>query len=108
MIPSEWVEASLKPYIESSFTPGYGYQWWIAKYQSPDESMWVPSAVGNGGQFILILRPLNMTVVITGGNYNADEAELGAHQTLTDYVYPAAGMTGMAFVPVAEQEAPRE
>ena len=68
IIPAEWVEASLKPYLESSFTPGYEYQWWIMRFDTEDESIWVPAAIGNGGQRIFILRPYNMVVVVTAGD----------------------------------------
>jgi CubicO group peptidase (beta-lactamase class C family) len=99
LIPSEWVEASLEPYVETTFTPGYGYQWWIMRFASGESSMWVPSAVGNGGQRIFLLRPLNMAVVVTAGNYNTGDVELRGTQILSDHVFPAAGMTEMIFVP---------
>ncbi len=98
IIPAEWVEASLKPHIESSFTPGYGYQWWIMRFESEDESMWVPSALGNGGQQIYVLRPLNMVVVITAGNYNTGDVELRGYEVLTEYVFPSVGMREMVFI----------
>ena len=98
IVPSEWVKASLEPHVESSFTPGYGYQWWIMRFESPDNSMWVPSALGNGGQRIFIVRPLDMVVVVTAGNYNTGDVPLRGSKILTDYVFPAAGMTDMEFI----------
>jgi CubicO group peptidase (beta-lactamase class C family) len=99
IVPEAWVEASLKPHLESSWTAGYGYQWWIARFESPEISMWVPSAVGNGGQRIFILRPLDMVVVITAGNYNMSDIPLRGMTILSDSIFPAAGIDGMRFVP---------
>ena len=99
IIPEDWVEATFEPYLESSFTPGYGYQWWIMRFESPGESMWVPTALGNGGQRIFVVRPLDMVVVVTAGHYNESEVPLSGGDILIEYVLPAAGMPGMRFVP---------
>jgi CubicO group peptidase (beta-lactamase class C family) len=99
ILPAQWVKTSLKPHIESSFTPGYGYQWWIMRYESKNESMWVPSALGNGGQHIFLLRPLNMVVVITAGNYDSgSDVELWGGDVIKDYVFPSAGVMEMVFI----------
>ena len=102
IIPADWVEASLKPYLESSFTPGYGYQWWIMRFDSEEDSVWVPAAIGNGGQRIFILRPFNMVVVVTAGNYNTGDVELWGSDILMEYVFPSLGLPEMKFVPASE------
>ncbi len=103
IIPSEWVEASLEPHTElSRFPPllGYGYQFWLMRFESQENSIWVPHARGNGGQRIFILRPLNMVVVITAGDYDtlSRDRELSSDQVLIDYIFPAAGMTDVTFI----------
>ena len=95
LLPQNWVVDSLTPHIESDWTAGYGYQWWINRFEAPDTSMWVPSAVGNGGQRIFILQPLNMVVVITAGNYDMGNVPLSGIRILEDSIFPAAGMNGM-------------
>lgn len=95
LLPEEWVTDSLTPHIESTWSAGYGYQWWIHRFDGPDNSMWVPSAVGNGGQRIFILRPLNMVVVITAGNYNMGNVPLSGVRILEKSIFPAAGLNGM-------------
>ncbi len=97
IIPAEWVEASLEPHTElSAFPPlrGYGYQWWLIRFESQENSIWVPNARGSGGQRIFILRPLNMVVVITAGPWDIPvrDRELRIDQVLIDYIFPAAGM----------------
>jgi CubicO group peptidase (beta-lactamase class C family) len=99
IIPAAWVEASLKPYLESSFTPGYGYQWWVMRFDSEDTSLWVPAAIGNGGQRIFIIQPYDMVVVITAGNYNTGDVELWGSDVLMEYVFPSLGLPEMRFVP---------
>lgn len=100
IIPAAWVKASMTPYLASSFTPGYGYQWWIMEFASDTESVSVPVAVGNGGQRIFILQPFDMVVVVTAGNYNTTTVELPGRQILMDYVFPSLGLPDMKFVAV--------
>ena len=96
LLPRKWVADSVTPHIESTWTAGYGYQWWINRFDGPDASMWVPSAVGNGGQRIFILEPLGMVVVITAGNYNmGGNVPLGGIRILEESIFPAAGLNGM-------------
>jgi CubicO group peptidase (beta-lactamase class C family) len=95
LLPQNWVVDSLTPHIESDWTAGYGYQWWINRFESSDFSMWVPSAVGNGGQRIFILQPLNMVIVITAGNYNMGNVPLSGIRILEESIFPAAGMSDM-------------
>lgn len=96
LLPKKWVAESVTPHIESTWTAGYGYQWWINRFDGPDTSMWVPSAVGNGGQRIFILGPLGMVVVITAGNYNmGGNVPLSGIRILEESIFPAAGLNGM-------------
>ena len=95
LLPKQWVADSLTPHIESSWSAGYGYQWWIHRFESPESSMWVPSAVGNGGQRIFILEPLDMVVVITAGNYNMGNVPLSGVRILEESIFPAAGLDAM-------------
>jgi CubicO group peptidase (beta-lactamase class C family) len=95
LLPAQWVSDSLTPHIETDLTPGYGYQWWVHRFESPASSMWVPSAVGNGGQRIFLLQPLNMAVIITAGNYDMVEVPMSGIRILEEAVFPAAGMSGM-------------
>jgi CubicO group peptidase (beta-lactamase class C family) len=95
LLPKKWVADSLRSHIKSTRTIGYGYQWWINRFDSPETSMWVPSARGNGVQRIFILEPLNMVVVITAGNYNRGDVPLSGTLILEESIFPAAGLDGM-------------
>ena len=95
LLPKKWVADSLTPHTQSTRTFGYGHQWWINRFDSPETSMWVPSARGNGGQRIFILEPLNMVVVITAGNYNMGNVPLSGVRILEESIFPSAGLGGM-------------
>jgi CubicO group peptidase (beta-lactamase class C family) len=68
IIPAGWIEDSIQSYSEDAswfkkhFEDfGYGYQWWLAKAGGYD----VYFALGHGGQVIINVPELNMTVVVT-------------------------------------------
>ena len=99
VIPAEWVEASLAPQIVGAgWAWGYGYQWWITRLDVGGKTWDVPSAVGNGNQRILIVRPLDLVMVVTAGHYNQSEGVLWGHRMLSEYVLPAAGVTDVRWM----------
>jgi CubicO group peptidase (beta-lactamase class C family) len=63
IVPSEWVDASLARRVVSPTGEGryYGYGWWVATLQGFD----VPHAWGYGGQFIMLVPALGLTMVTT-------------------------------------------
>jgi len=96
-----WVEASLAPRRVTDWATGYGYQWWVLAFESERARWLVPAAVGNGGQRIFVVEPLDMVVVVTAGNYNRADVPLRGHEVLSDHVFPAAGHPGMRRAPYA-------
>ena len=108
-IPSQWVEESItahsfpKKYryvyneegkvdfgasggswaftnLAKPFADGYGYQWWLDKSG-------IYSAVGNGGQFIMVVPKENMVVVFTSKLSGADS--FFPAKMLDRYILPA-------------------
>ena len=80
IIPKEWIDISTKPYVAESEFFDYGYQWW---YRSKQNTSWWKNpvqggkteydmflALGYGGQYIMIIRDLNMVIVTTSSDYN--------------------------------------
>lgn len=70
IVPSDWIEASWRPRVESRREAGrhYGYGWWLrdmAGYRTP-------YAWGYGGQFILLVPELDLVVVTTSASYPGD------------------------------------
>lgn len=60
LVSSSWVEKSTRGHIEAKPAQSYGYQWWVN-----DDGNY--SAVGYGGQYIMVAAEKNMVVVFTGG-----------------------------------------
>lgn len=60
LVSSSWVEKSTRGHIEAKPATQYGYQWWVN-----DDGNY--SAVGYGGQYIMVATEMNMVVVFTGG-----------------------------------------
>jgi len=83
LIPSQWVENSFKNYsgeinsagVKSSRVGryfnniGYGYQWWSASAGEHHFNY----AAGHGGQFIILLKDLNMVIVTTADPFYGKE-----------------------------------
>jgi CubicO group peptidase (beta-lactamase class C family) len=87
IVPVEWVTAATKAHVDfgnnsGSYGPqvndhGYGYQWWI----KPEHY----SAVGHGGQYIVVSPDRNLVVVLTGGGGITDVVG----EVLFSYIFPA-------------------
>lgn len=94
VIDSEWVNESLKPFIQRpEFTNlkikegGYGYMFWTYTDTIKGKQIEVVEAKGNGGQSIFICKPLNLIVVTTGGNFN--KVDDNPYRMLTKFVIPS-------------------
>jgi len=82
IIPKEWIIESGKLHVAETEFFDYGYQWW---YRSKQNTPWWKNpvhgsndehdmflALGYGGQYIMIIRDLNMVLVITSSDYNEE------------------------------------
>ncbi len=70
VVPENWVETSLTPVVRSSRNTErqYGYGWWIRDMAGlPTVYAW-----GYGGQFILLVRDLDLVVVTTSSSEPGD------------------------------------
>lgn len=54
----------------------YAYLWWNIPFRVDDKRVLATVATGNGGQYIMIFRELNLVAVFTGGAYNSQEDKL--------------------------------
>lgn len=66
IIPANWVEMSLQPLRESHREAGryYGYGWWVREMAGFETAF----AWGYGGQFILLVKDLDLVVVATSSS----------------------------------------
>lgn len=79
LVPKTWIDESTQPHVAESIYYDYGYQWW---HRSKENVAWwkegkarIPTehdkfiALGYGGQYIVIIRDLNMVIVTTASDY---------------------------------------
>ncbi|MBN1780940.1 serine hydrolase [bacterium] len=103
IVPKEWIVISTKPVVAESAFFDYGYQWW---YRSKRNKCWWDDpvhggttehdmflALGAGGQYLMIIKDLNMVIVTTASDYNNDGT---AHQKVP--------MVIEEIVPIFEQD----
>lgn len=80
IVPAEWIRVSTRPMVAESKYFDYGYQWW---YRSKENMAWWLEddarlayehdkiiALGHGGQYIMIIKDLNMMIVTTASDYS--------------------------------------
>jgi CubicO group peptidase (beta-lactamase class C family) len=84
-LSQEWIEESIKPQAPGNF---YGYQWWLRNFTAGGRRYAAFAAEGLGGQFIFVVKELNLVAVFTSGNDN--ELWDQPFDMMRQYVLPAA------------------
>ena len=79
IVPKEWIDESTRPHVSESKYYDYGYHWWhrsnenVAWWKDSDNRIEdehdMIIALGYGGQYIVIIKDLNMVVVTTASDY---------------------------------------
>ena len=65
LVPTEWIETSLRRYTQSRYNPYYyGYLWWQHRLNGYDTHF----AWGNGGQFIIVVSELRTVLAVTAAS----------------------------------------
>ena len=99
IVPKKWITESTKPYVSESVFFDYGYQWW---YRSKRNSSWWDDpvhgsndehdmilALGFGGQYIMIVKDMNLVIVITSSDNNENNGKaLQKVSMVIEYVEP--------------------
>jgi CubicO group peptidase (beta-lactamase class C family) len=77
IVPSAWIEASIRPAVPTGDGREYGRQWFLGKAAVPrvaeEPQPWIAGS-GNGGQSLFIMPSIATTAVAFGGKYNAFDA----------------------------------
>ncbi|TPN81691.1 serine hydrolase domain-containing protein [Aquimarina algicola] len=92
LITESWIVESTQPHISGGHPKGseYGYLWRLLERNVNGKKVKTIEAWGNGGQFLIIIPELDVTVTFTGGNYNLfPEMEEIPFEILNDYILPA-------------------
>ncbi len=74
IVSPEWIAKSIEPGFQNINSSGsYGYQWWLKSFSTSTKSYDCYYASGNGGQFIVVNKELDLVVVFTGGNFGSSK-----------------------------------
>lgn len=65
---------------------GYGYFWWSADLKHGDESYFAASAQGGGGQYIILIRELDLVIVTTAHEFSDATQQLTAERIIPVFV----------------------
>ncbi len=90
LVPKKWIEMSGKAHVPETEFFDYGFQWW---YRSKRNRAWWENpvhgskdehdmflALGYGGQYIMIVKDLDLVIAITSSDYNEENGM--AHQKI--------------------------
>lgn len=77
IVPAQWIADSTQTQIDTRIDMlalghepvGYGYHWWTGRVRWKDKVLDWASAMGNGGQRILVVPELDLSIVLTAGAY---------------------------------------
>jgi CubicO group peptidase (beta-lactamase class C family) len=78
IVPADWIAESLRPRVSTGWKfaslngkpMAYGYQWWLGQVAWGGRELDWAAAVGNGGQRILVVPELELSIALTGGDYD--------------------------------------
>lgn len=83
-----WVNESTISHMKPFSNTGYGYQWWIEKFNYNSEDITAHCAEGHGGQYICVIPKFDIVVVTTGGYYNSNPFPI-LKEIVQNYVFQA-------------------
>ena len=89
IVSEEWVRSSTRPHVRIDETTEYGYLWWLKSFKWGEKSYPAFFMSGNGGNKVVAIPELDMSVVITSTNYNTHGMHEQTEKILTDYVLAA-------------------
>lgn len=92
LIGESWIEKSMTLHIKGSWPKNsdYGCLWRLLEREVDGKQMKTVEAWGNGGQFLIIIPEIEMTITMTVGNYNLyPDMEDRPFSILNEYILPA-------------------
>ena len=94
LVSAEWIARSLRPHIATGLRSPptasdemhYGYQWWTGTADWQGNMVEWGAGFGNGGQRLFVVPELDLTVVITAGDYGSREIGHTANHLLEQVI----------------------
>lgn len=88
VVSKTWIDQSTQKVFEVEPGLWYGYQWWIKSLATSKGTFEVIFANGNGGQFIMYIKEIDLLVVSTGGNFFSNKM-WQIYDLLSAYIIPS-------------------
>ncbi len=90
VIPTKWVDQSLRPILETTIPDNrYGFLWWYKKYEVNGESWPTSYCTGNGGNKIFVFDDQDLVIVITASAYGQRYMHSQVDEMMTQYILPS-------------------
>lgn len=88
VIGRDWVGQSTARHSQFAADHGYGYGWHLHTLHAGGRDYREYAAEGNGGQFVMVLPELDLTVAITAGNYGDFRTWYALQELVGEYILP--------------------
>ncbi|MCX7515159.1 serine hydrolase domain-containing protein [Frateuria hangzhouensis] len=88
IVDQAWVRASTTEHSHFGPGHGYGYGWHLHTFHAGGRDYREYAAEGNGGQFVIVLPELDVTVAITAGNYGDFKTWYALQGLVARYIIP--------------------
>jgi CubicO group peptidase (beta-lactamase class C family) len=89
LVSASWVDASTQRHSQFDDSHGYGYGWHLHEMKCGEHAYREYAAEGNGGQFIIVVPELDLTVLIAAGNYGDFQTWYRLQDLVSAYIIPA-------------------
>ena len=89
IVDESWVRTSTQPRARIDDDTEYGYLWWLKSFKSSGKTYPAFFMSGNGGNKVVAIPSLQMTVAITSTNYSTHGMHEQTEKLLTEYVLAA-------------------
>jgi CubicO group peptidase (beta-lactamase class C family) len=90
LLPAEWVVAMMTPHARVDDSRGdYGYLTWLPTLKAAGKTFAAAGMYGNGGNKVLVIPTLEMTIVVTSTNYGVRNAHGLSERLVTEYILPS-------------------
>jgi CubicO group peptidase (beta-lactamase class C family) len=94
VVPVEWIAESTRPRLPTGIrvppdAPDelrYGETWWIGTVSSRGRELRFIAGFGNGGQRLFLVPELDLSVVVTAGDYGSWQIGVAAYRVLQEIV----------------------
>lgn len=87
LVPAGWISEMLVPRLSTGWGAEYGYHWYLQTVVGHR----TVSAMGNGGQRLIVLPDLELVVAVTAGNYDDPDQWRTPVAVLEQVVLPTVG-----------------